>query len=243
MKEETKCEIEEGALEIEDISGDSTLEITEENGSALQALIEEASENGHAHGEDIELSDEIPPDTTQVGHRLETEARWYALHTFNGYEAVAEDNLKKVVEKYALQDRIKEIFIPTEDIVVEKKGKKVLVPQRTMPSYIFVKMIYGDDIWHTITRTRGITGFVGPKGRALPLSPKEVISLKLERKPNIDVKIAVGDMIQVIDGPLAGQIATVLSVDAENKKCTVSVTIFSGRATNVELSFTQIKKQ
>ena len=110
-----------------------------------------------------------------------------------------------------------------------------------MPSYIFIKMTYGDDLWHTITRTRGITGFVGPKGRPLPLTPREVIDMKLERKVNASVDINVGDTIQVIDGPLAGQTAAVDAVDAGNKKCTVSVNMF-GRPTTVELAFSQIKK-
>jgi len=186
-------------------------------------------------------SDAPPPDLTQVGKRLDTEERWYVLHTFSGYEAVAEDNLKKVVENYKLQDRVKEIFIPTEETVVEKRGKKVLVPQKTMPSYIFVKMIYGDDLWHTITRTRGITGFVGPKGRPLPLSQREVVAMKLERKLNISVNIEKDDTVQVVDGPLAGQVANVTSVDPEGQKCVVSVSMF-GRPTTVELSFSQVKK-
>jgi len=210
----------------------------------LDTLIEEVSENTKNIEADAASSIDVdapPPDLSQVGKRMDTEMRWYVLHTFNGYEAVAEDNLKKVVEKYKLHDRISEIFIPTEETVVEKRGKKILVPVRTMPSYIFIKMVYGDDLWHTITRTRGITGFVGPKGRPLPLTTKEVVDMKLERKVNISVDIAVGDTIQVIDGPLGGQTAVVGAVDAGAKKCTVTVTMF-GRETTVEVTFTQVKK-
>ena len=188
-----------------------------------------------------EIKDETPPDTTTVGKRMDSEARWYVLHTFSGYEAVAEDNLKKVIEKYNLQERVFEIFIPTEDTVVEKRDKKVLVAMKTMPSYIFIKMIYGDDLWHTITRTRGITGFVGPKGRPLPLTSKEVIDMKLERRINLNVKLEVKDTIQIVDGPLAGQSAVVTAVDAGAQKCTASVNMF-GRPTSVELYLTQVKK-
>jgi len=102
-------------------------------------------------------------------------------------------------------------------------------------------MIYGDDLWHTITRTRGITGFVGPKGRPLPLTSKEVIAMKLERRVNASVKLEVKDTIQIIDGPLAGQTAVVTAVDAAANKCTASVTMF-GRLQTVELYTTQIKK-
>ena len=190
---------------------------------------------------DDDLVDAPPPDTSMVGMRMDTEARWYVLHTFSGYEAVAEENLKMVIEKYNLTDRVFEIFIPTEDAVVEKRDKKVLVSQKTMPSYIFIKMIYGDDLWHTITRTRGITGFVGPKGRPLPLTSKEVLAMKLERRVNASVKLEVKDTIQIIDGPLAGQTAVVTAVDAAANKCTATVSMF-GRPTSVELYTTQIKK-
>jgi len=181
------------------------------------------------------------PDLKSIGNRMDSEARWYVLHTFSGYEAVAEDNLKKVIEKYNLTDRVFEIFIPTEDTIVEKRDKKVLVPTKTMPSYIFIKMIYGDDLWHTITRTRGITGFVGPKGRPLPLTAKEVIDMKLERRLNVNVKLEVKDTVQIIDGPLAGQTAVVTTVNSAASKCTATVNMF-GRPTSVELYLNQVKK-
>ncbi len=186
--------------------------------------------------------DDVPPELNVAGNnRRDTEARWYVLHTFNGYETVAEDNLKKVVEKYHLENRVLEIFIPTEDVMTEKKnGTKVINTQRSMPTYIFVKMIYGDDIWHTITRTRGITGFVGPKGRPLPLSNADVMKMKLERKLNTKVAFAVDDVVQIIDGPLMGQTARITDVDAPNHKVTVMVDMF-GRTNKVELHTSQIK--
>ena len=173
---------------------------------------------------------------------LDADAKWYVLHTFSNYEVVAKDNLEKVIKKEGLENRIFEIFIPTEDVVVEKRDRKVLVPTKTMPSYMFVKMIYGDDIWHTITRTNGITGFVGPKGRPLPLTAKEVADLKLERKINMIItKVEVGDAVHIIDGHLAGQTAVVTAVNSGIGKCTVSVTMF-GRPTFVDLELFMVKK-
>jgi transcriptional antiterminator NusG len=103
-------------------------------------------------------------------------------------------------------------------------------------------MIYGDDIWHTITRTNGITGFVGPKGRPLPLNAKEVEDLKLEKKVNVIItKVEVGDTVHVVDGNLAGQTAVVTGVNANAGKCTVSVTMF-GRPTFVDLDLFMVKK-
>lgn len=188
------------------------------------------------------VTSDVPPELNVAGNnRRDTDARWYVLHTFNGYETVAEDNLKKVVEKYKLEDRVLEIFIPTEDVMVEKKdGSKVINTQRSMPTYIFVKMIYGDDIWHTITRTRGITGFVGPKGRPLPLTNADVMKMKLERKLNAKIAFEKDDVVQIIDGPLMGQTAKITDIDAANHKVTVVVDMF-GRSNKVELHTSQIK--
>ncbi len=186
---------------------------------------------------------DIPPELNTSGNsRMDEEARWYVLHTFNGYETVAEDNLKKVIEKYKLQDRVLEIFIPTEDIAIEKRdGTTVINSQKSMPTYIFVKMIYGDDIWHTITRTRGITGFVGPKGRPLPITNAEIMKMKLEKKVNVRTTIKEDDLVQIITGPLAGQTATVSSVDAVNHKVSVTVSMF-GRINKVDLHTSEVKR-
>jgi len=238
---ETEITVEQPEVESTKEIANSTTEPTEEAIDALGTDETEQEFTAIDAGTSEAISDAPPPDTSKVGSRMDDKMRWYALHTFSGYEAVAEDNLKKVVEKYNLAERIREIFIPTEETIVEKRGKKTLVPIRTMPSYIFIKMLYGDDLWHTITRTRGITGFVGPKGRPLPLSDKEVIDMKLERKPNLNVKLDAGDTVQVIDGALAGQTAVVTAVDQAAKKCTISVSMF-GRPTTVELEFALVKK-
>ena len=125
------------------------------------------------------------------------EPKWYVLHTFSGYENVAKENLETVVDKFGLSNRIFDIIIPTEDVIEEKNGKKKLVTRKSMPCYILVKMIYGDDLWHNITRTRGITGFVGPKGRPLALTEEEVIKLRLE-KINVETDLAVGELLMVL---------------------------------------------
>lgn len=169
-----------------------------------------------------------------------SEAKWYALHTFSGYENVAKDNLTTVVTKFGLQDRIFDIIIPMETVVEEKNGKKKLVERKSMPCYIFVKMIYGDDLWHWVVNTRGITGFVGPNGRALALTEEEVRKNKLE-KIKVEANLQVGDKVEVIDGPLEGTIGIVQSVNAETSVATVIVEMF-GREAPVDLDFTQMRK-
>ena len=140
------------------------------------------------------------------------EAKWYVLHTFSGYENVAKENLENVIEKFSLQDRIFDIIIPMEDVIEEKNGKKKLVQRKLMPSYILVKMIYGDDLWHNVTRTRGITGFVGPKGRPLALTEDEVIKNRLE-KIKVETDLEVGDDVEIIEGALDKMTGKVTVVD------------------------------
>ena len=171
---------------------------------------------------------------------MDQEAKWYVLHTLSGYENVAKTNLEMVIKKYNMEDRIFEIIIPMEETIEDKNGKKKLVQHKLLPSYIVVKMIYGDDLWHNITRTRGITGFVGPNGRALPLTEDEVRRLHLERVV-VDVDLRANDKIEVIDGPLNGFVGTVLSVDIENAKLKANVEMF-GRDTTVDLDFSQVRK-
>jgi transcriptional antiterminator NusG len=168
-------------------------------------------------------------------------ADWYALHTYAGYENVAKENLEIVIDKYSLQERVFDIIIPMEDVVEEKKGKREVVSRRLMPGYIFVKMIYGDDIWHAITRTRGITGFVGPKGRPIPLTEDEIHKMRLEKKAVVATDLTEGDKVEVLEGALNGFVGTVVSVDAVNNKCRVIVEMF-GRETPVDLSLEQVKK-
>ena len=168
-------------------------------------------------------------------------AKWYVLHTFSGYENVAKENLEIVIDKYNLQNRIFDIVIPMEDVVEEKNGKKKIVSRKVMPGYIIVKMIYGDDIWHAVTRTSGITGLAGPKGRPLSLTEEEIRQMRLEKVADIDTNLEVGDKVEVLDGALNGFLGTVQSLDTQANKCRVVVEMF-GRNTPVDLLLEQVRK-
>lgn len=188
---------------------------------------------------------EQAPETVEVKEksvspfRDSPDSKWYVLHTFSGYENVAKENLETVVEKFNLQDRIFDIVIPMEDVIEEKNGKKKLVSRKVMPCYLLVKMIYGDDMWHNITRTRGITGFVGPKGRPLALTEEEIRKMRLE-VIKTDIVIQIGDKVEVIDGPLMNTLGIVLTVDEVNSRAKVNVEMF-GRETPVDLDFSQLR--
>jgi len=188
-----------------------------------------------------EVQAEETPVVDEEMARLREEAKWYVLHTYSGYENVAKENLEIVIDKYALQKRIFDIIIPMEDVVEEKNGKRQVVSRKLMPGYIIVKMIYGDDIWHAITRTRGITGFVGPKGRPLPLTEDEIHKMRLERVAVVATDLQENDKVEVLEGALNGFVGTVVSVDAVANKCRVIVEMF-GRETPVDLSLEQVRK-
>ena len=179
-----------------------------------------------------------------VDKNIDKEPKWYVLHVFSGYENIAKQNLEITIDKYNLQDRIFQIVIPMEDELVEKRGKKVLVPKKTMPGYILVKMMYGDDIWHAVTRTQYITGFVGPKGRPICITDDEARKMGVDggtqTEAKMQLEVNVGDMVEIIEGSLASFVGTVKSVDNENQKVTCAVEMF-GRESEVELAFNQIR--
>lgn len=199
-------------------------------------------EDNQILNEEIETANVEVVDEAQAEiDKAREEAQWYVLHTFSGYENVAKENLEIVIDKYNLQKRIFDIVIPMEDVVEEKNGKRQVVSRKLMPGYIIVKMIYGDDIWHAVTRTRGITGFTGPKGRPLPMTEDEIHRMRLEKKTVIATDLEEGNKVEVLEGALNGFVGTVVNVDAVNNKCRVIVEMF-GRETPVDLNLDQVKK-
>lgn len=169
------------------------------------------------------------------------DSRWYVIHTYSGYEAMVMDSLEKLIENNNLQDFIYEIKIPTEETLEEKaNGKKKIVERKKFPCYVFLKMIYSNDIWYLVTNTRGVTGFVGPQGRPLPLTDEEVRRMGLEEfKGEID--FGVGDIVQIVAGPLESFSGKVISVNELASKAMVNIEMF-GRSTDVEVEFGQVKK-
>ena len=173
---------------------------------------------------------------------MDDRPKWYVLHTISGYENVAKQNLEMVVEKNGLQDRIFDIICPEEEVIETKdSGKQVVVKQKVLPTYLLVRMIYGDDIWHTITRTRGITGFVGPKGRPLELTEREIMQMRLDVEPVKRGELKPTDNVEIIGGPFDKVLGVVLEVDEENKKAKVNVEMF-GRTTPIEVDLDQVRK-
>ena len=165
---------------------------------------------------------------------------WYVIHTYSGYENKVKDSLEKVVENRSLQDVILEIKVPTEESIEIKNGKKKTVTRKVFPGYVMVKMLLTDQAWYVVRNTRGVTGFVGPGSKPIPLTDEEVRALNVEYIP-MTLDVQVGESVRVISGPLESFIGVVEEIDEERQKVRGSVSMF-GRETPVELDFVQIQK-
>ena len=169
-----------------------------------------------------------------------SEAKWYVVHTYSGYENKVASSLEAVIENRNLRDMIQDVKIPVETVVEIKDDKRKETENKLYPSYVFVKMILTDETWYIVRNTRGVTGFVGASSqKPSPLSQKEVDAMGVESKKQT-IDFAVGDNVEIADGPLAGFIGEVVEIDADAMKVKVNVSMF-GRETLSELDLLQVK--
>ena len=167
-------------------------------------------------------------------------AKWYVIHTYSGYEAMVKSSLEKLIENNNLGDYIVDLKIPMEQVIEEKNGKRKVVERKLLPCYVFIKMIYSDQIWYYVTSTRGVTGFCGPQGRPIPMKEEEIRKMRLEEFVSSEI-FAVGDTVSIEDGPLKGFLGTIKELNATAQKAKISTSMF-GRTTEVEVEYIQIKK-
>ena len=168
------------------------------------------------------------------------EAKWYVAHTYSGYENKVKEDLEKTVKNRGLQDMILEISYPTEEVVEMRDGKRKVVTRKMLPGYVMIKMIMNDKTWYVVRNTRGVTGFVGPGSKPVPLTDEEVTKLGVEYIP-IELDLSVGESVRVVSGPLGNIIGTVEALDPERQKVKLTVSIFN-RDTPVELDYIQVQK-
>ncbi|MCK9218298.1 MAG: transcription termination/antitermination protein NusG [Firmicutes bacterium] len=170
---------------------------------------------------------------------MEDKGKWYVVHTYSGYENKVMANIEKIVENRNMQDIIFEIKVPIEEQVEIKNGKKKITQKKIFPGYVLVKMLMTDESWYVVRNTRGVTGFVGPGSKPVPLSDSEIKNLGVERVPvKLDAKI--GNSVKVISGPFENFVGTIQEINNEKQKVKVMVSMF-GRETPVELEFVQIE--
>ncbi|HBG38513.1 MAG TPA: transcription termination/antitermination protein NusG [Clostridiaceae bacterium] len=166
--------------------------------------------------------------------------RWYVVHTYSGYENKVKANLEKTVENRGLQEYIYDVQVPMEEVIENKNGKDKKTLRKKFPGYVLIKMLMNDDSWYIVRNTRGVTGFVGPGSKPVPLSEEEVESMGIV-EPVVDIGIEIGENVNITSGPLENFIALVQEINYEKKKVKALVNMF-GRETPVELDFNQVKK-
>jgi transcriptional antiterminator NusG len=173
-------------------------------------------------------------------------ARWYVLHVYSGFEAKVAEAIRDKAQKQGIEERIEDIMVPTEEVVEIKRGQKVNSERKVFPGYVLAKMDMSDEIWHLVKNTPKVTGFLGGGNKPVPISEKEAARLMTQlqegiEKPRSAITFDIGEKVKVMEGPFASFEGMVEEIDESKARLKVSVSIF-GRATPVELEFSQVEK-
>ncbi len=173
------------------------------------------------------------------------DAKWYVVHTYSGYENKVKMDIEKTIENRKLHDVILNVEVPLETATELKNGVRKQVQRKMFPGYVLVNMIMNDETWYVVRNTRGVTGFVGPGSKPVPLSEAEMRKLGIARqdegRQNIIVDFGVGDTISVISGVWEGTVGVIKAINESRQSVTINIEMF-GRETPVELNFTEVKK-
>ena len=169
-----------------------------------------------------------------------SEAKWYVVHTYSGYENKVKANIEKTIENRHLEDQILEVRVPLQDVVEMKNGTSRQVQKKMFPGYVLLNMVMNDDTWYVVRNTRGVTGFVGPGSKPVPLTEEEMLPLGI-KKEEIQVDFAEGDTVVVTGGAWKDTVGVITALNVQKQTATINVELF-GRETPVEISFAEIKQ-
>ena len=172
--------------------------------------------------------------------------RWYVIHVYSGFEKKVAQAIREQAEQKGMADRFEQILVPTEEVVEVKRGAKVSSERKFFPGYVLIKMDLDDETWHLVKNTAKVTGFLGGRGRPSPISENEAARIMRQvqegiERPKPSITFEIGEQVRVCDGPFTSFNGTVEEVDEEKARVKVAVSIF-GRATPVELEYTQVEK-
>ena len=171
---------------------------------------------------------------------MSEEAKWYVVHTYSGYENKVAQTILKVVENRKLEKLITDVIVPTETAMEQTESGKIHeVEHKVFPGYVLVKMILNDDSWYVVRNTRGVTGFVGPGSKPVPLTDKEVAALNVERSVSVEVNFSVGDSVRIASGTMEGFVGRVDAINTDEMTVGVSVSMF-GRETLATFEISQV---
>ena len=168
------------------------------------------------------------------------EARWYTVHTYSGYENKVKANIEKTIENRHLEDQILEVWVHMQDVVEVKNGVKKQVQKKMFPGYVLLNMVMNDDTWYVVRNTRGVTGFVGPGSKPVPLTEEEMKALGVKRV-EMEVDFDEGDTVTVTGGVWKDTVGVIQTMNRSKNTAIINVELF-GRETPVEIGFTEIKK-
>ena len=169
-----------------------------------------------------------------------SEARWYVVHTYSGYENKVKANIDKTIENRHLEDQILEVRVPMQEVVESKNGTQKVSQKKMFPGYVMLHMIMNDDTWYVVRNTRGVTGFVGPGSKPVPLTDAEIDALGI-MDAEVVSNYEIGETIVVVSGAWKDTVGMVKEVNKQKQTLTISVELF-GRETPVEIQFSEVKK-
>jgi transcription termination/antitermination protein NusG len=173
-------------------------------------------------------------------------SRWYVIHVYSGFEKKVATAIREQAEQKGVSERFDEILVPTEEVVEVKRGAKVSSERKIFPGYVLIKMDLDDETWHLVKNTAKVTGFLGGRGKPLPISDAEAARIIHQmqegiERPKPSITFEIGEQVRVSDGPFTSFNGVVEEVDEEKSRVKVAVSIF-GRATPVELEYSQVEK-
>ena len=171
----------------------------------------------------------------------ENEAKWYVAHTYSGYENKVKANIEKTVENRGIQHLIQDVKVPVEQVVEKNGDKEKIVEHKIFPGYVVIKMVMTDESWYVVRNTRGVTGFVGPGSKPVPLSEEEADRMGVEKIRMADLNIAVGDNVSITSGQMEGFTGIVEKIDTQTRQVTLRASMF-GRETPVTVDYNQVAR-
>ena len=169
------------------------------------------------------------------------EAKWYVVHTYSGYENKVKANIEKIIENRGMHDLIDQVVVPVQDAVeLKSNGQKKFFQRKIYPGYVLLKMKMTDESWYVVRNTRGVTSFVGPASKPVPLTEEEIVTMGIEI-PDYEIDIEIGELVRIVTGPFEGSMGNVKEINRQKKTVTISLSVF-GRETQVETDYHLIQK-
>ena len=171
---------------------------------------------------------------------MSEDAKWYVVHTYSGYENKVKANIEKIIENRGMHDVITQVVVPVQDAVEVKNNVKKTVQRKIFPGYVLLNMVMNDDTWYIVRNTRGVTSFVGPGSKPVPLTEREVESMGIELPQEV-IDLAVNDSVRVVSGPFETSIGSIKEINQSKRTVVVRLSIF-GRETPLEMDFSQVMR-